>query len=114
LRSPAWWWWPVPPLEPVGQSNKGGGPRVSLVRRQRFACYMLLLNRSECQVSEGSVGKLHWATQAQRLLDWKGFGRAHPCFFSDHLVPEGVWRSFVVCCHHETRHTVHGEVRDEV
>jgi hypothetical protein len=30
---------------------------------------------------EGSIGELHWAPFAWRLLDRKGFGREHPYFF---------------------------------
>jgi hypothetical protein len=65
----------------VGRSNKGGGPRVSLLQRHRFVGCMSPLLWSNCRVAEGSAGKLHWATQAWRLLDRMEFGRAHPYFF---------------------------------
>jgi hypothetical protein len=36
------------------------------------------------------------------LLDRVVFGRAHPCFYSDHLVLEGAEPSSVLCCHQVT------------
>jgi hypothetical protein len=34
-----------------------------------------------------------------------------PIFFSDRLVSDGARLSFVICCHHGTHLTIHGEVR---
>jgi hypothetical protein len=80
-RSETWWWWPIPSLELVSRSNKGGGPRVSLALRWRFAWCVPSLIWSECRVPKGSTDELHWARDAWRLLDRMSFGHAYPCFF---------------------------------
>jgi hypothetical protein len=53
------------------------------------------------------------AIYAWSLLDWVVFSRAHPCFYSDRLVLEGVAQISVPCCHQMTfRSMVKSEMRN--
>jgi hypothetical protein len=58
LRSQAWWWWPTLPSELVGRSNKGGWPRVPLLRRWRLYLRPVLLDLARV----GSSRRLHRRT----------------------------------------------------
>jgi hypothetical protein len=62
----------------------------------------VLLHLAGMRALEGSVGECKSASYAWILLDRVGFGCAHPYFYSNSLVLEGVARSSILCCHEMT------------
>jgi hypothetical protein len=81
------------------QPNKGGCPRVTLVRR-----WILSLGRSYLiwpawWVPEDSTDECNNAPYVWSLLHRVIFGRAYLCYYSDRLVMEGAVSSSVLSCH---------------
>jgi hypothetical protein len=74
----------------------GGGPRILLALRRWSAWSRSSLIWPRWRVLEGSIGDLHRAHDAWRLLNWMGFGLAHPWF------QDVVFQRFAICCHHGT------------